>query len=445
MPGSERADVRTILLSGAAAGVACAIAIYATYPGWLSFDSALQLWQARRGLFTNVQPPFGAVVWSVLLRMRLQPGALLVMHVCALCAGLGLLAAAVRADLRWPALMVPMLVLWPPFLLVIAHVWIDVGLAAALVLGFGLLAHAQARESATFAWIALAPLFYAAAVRHNGLAALPPALWLWASLVAQPNASRVRRFAIAFLALALVGFSAHTVNRLLATEQMTVWAPTAIWDLAAASVASDRMLLPAGVRSPELSVAELRGALDHDRALTLLVGTRSGINAGLISPIPEPDRTELFRSWLLLPWMEPRAWAEHRLAVAWSLFGPQRAAKPMEMFMAAGVVDFRDNPHIAANDSGLNRALIAFGRAWRTSLLCTPLIYLALGILGMALAPRLAPAQCELIVAIAVSGLLYAAPLIVVAPSAEYRYAFWPMLSGALALLLALSAQPRSA
>lgn len=437
------APPKSLFLSGASAGLVGAIALYSTYPGWLSFDSAYQLWTARSGLFTGVQPPFGAAVWSALLRMGLPPGALLVAHVGAMCAGLWLLAASMRANLRCSvlALTVPMLVLWPPFLLVIAHLWVDVGLAAAMVLGFGLLAYAQSRESPALAWSALVPLFYAAAVRHNGLAALPPALWLWTGLVLSPNASRMRRFTIVLVGILLFGLSARAVNFLLATDHhLSAWAPTAIWDLAAVSVATDRMLLPVGVRGPELTIAELRGALDHDQSLTLLVGTRSGINAGAITPIQEPHRTELLWRWLRLPFEAPRAWAEHRAAVAWSLFGPQRGDKPTELFMAPGVVHFRDNPRITPNDSGLNRALIGFGQAWRTSLFCTPLAYLTLGLISIALARRrAAPAPCELIIAAVVSGLFYAALLIVLAPSSEYRYAFWPMLSGTLAFLLALA------
>lgn len=433
---------KSLWIGSACASLACAIALYATYPGWLTFDSASQLWQARNGLFTDVQPPFGAAAWSVLLRLGLPPGALLVAHVGAMGAGLGLLAASLRADLRWPALVVPMLILWPPFLLVIAHLWADVGLAAALVLGFGLLAYARSRRSSALAWTALVPLFYAAAVRHNGLAALPPALWLWTELVVSPNASRVRRFALVVVATLLVGLTARTANFLLATEHYSAWAPTAIWDLAAVSVATDRMLLPVGVRGPDMSIGELRAALDHDQALTLLGGTRSGINSGVITPIPEPQRTELLRRWLRLPFDAPRAWGEHRWAVAWSLFGPQRADKPTQMFMAPDNVAFRDNPPVTPSDRRLNRALIDFGQAWRTSLLCTPLTYMALGLVSMALAWRRATrAQCESIVAIVISGFLYAAPLIVIAPSAEYRYAFWPMLSGALALWLALASQ----
>jgi len=51
--------------------------------------------------------------------------------------------------------------------------------------------------------------------------------------------------------------------------------------------------------------------------MTILTGTRSGINAGIIEPtLPEAVKRELMIPWIKLPFTHGRAWLRHRLDVA---------------------------------------------------------------------------------------------------------------------------------
>ncbi|MBK7658584.1 MAG: hypothetical protein IPJ28_05285 [Betaproteobacteria bacterium] len=97
---------------GVAALAVFAFSVATLYPGWYSFDTSWQLWQARNGRFSDLQPPGMAFAWSVLLAAGLPPGSLLVAHLAALAAGTALLGISVR---RLHGLALPLVLLWPPF------------------------------------------------------------------------------------------------------------------------------------------------------------------------------------------------------------------------------------------------------------------------------------------------------------------------------------------
>jgi hypothetical protein len=271
---------------------------------------------------------------------------------------------------------------------------------------------------------------------------LPP-LYLLATSWA-PGRSRAWRATAAAAALAVLVAATALAQRALPVRHLPAWTPTAIWDLAAVSVARGEVLLPEGIHGPGLDVAQLERALSPDQALPLFTQTRAGIGAGILSPMRDLDRGELLHRWLALPFEEPRAYFTHRSAVAWSLFGPQREDKPLALFMVPEVVRYADNPPIASNQTALNAGLVAAMQRWRTGPLAMPLAYLALGLLAaLRLRGRAGTACAGLSGALLLSALLYAAPLPFIVPSAEWRYVFWPMFACALAALLALAA-PRA-
>jgi len=421
---------------GVAIGVV-ALAAFVLYPGWYSFDSAALLLQARTGEYTGLQPPLMALTWAQLLALGAPPGALLVLHLMLACAGLCLLARSAAAPM---APLLPLLLLWPPFLVLFGHLWTDVALAAALVLAAGLLALARTQPQA--AWIALLPLAYAVGVRHNAVAAALPLLML--VFVRLPRWRGTA--AAAALMAAVAGFvlyaSAAGLTRLVVAEPRPAWTPTAIWDLSAVSVASGQILLPAAMHGPGLSVDELRRLTNPDASLNLLVGSSSGINSGIVAPLPAPLLRELRQRWMGLPLSNPQAWLRHRVAVAWSLFGPQRRDKLDDLMIVPRIVTLADNPPIVANATVANAKLAGAVLRWRDQPWCTPILYLLLALpaLGWALR-RDFDGDRALVASLVASAWLYAVPLVFIVPSAEWRYALWPMLACAVALLLALRRQ----
>lgn len=413
---------------------AFAVAVYTLYPGWYSFDSAYQLHQARTGDFASIQPPAMPLAWAALLAFGLPPGALLVVHLAALFAGAALLGLSMA---RARGVAAPLVLLWPPFLVVLGHLWIDVSMAAALLLAAGWIAWTRATGRAALGWWAAIPLAYAIGPRHNALFAVPPLLFL---LLPWPRKALAR--AVVAVGLTLAAFGAWTAVARMVAVPVPVWSVIAIWDLAAVSVESGEMLLPAGVRGPGLTVEELRPLVNAHSVTGLLTGTSSGINAGLITPLAEEAKRELMRRWVRLPFTHGMAWLRHRLAVTASLFGPQPPGRAEAEFIQPIVTAYGDNPPIRRNETTANELLLRAARALHHTLLCAPIVYFALSIVavGIAARPRFTGDRM-LVGALALGTWLYAAPLVVLAPATEWRYALWPMVSAVVALLLALGSR----
>lgn len=418
--------------------LAAAAATAVLYPGWYSHDSAWLLMQARTRAFSNLQPPMMPLTWSFLLQQGLPPGSLLVAQLAVLAFGLAMLGMAVRPVL---ALLLPLVMLWPPFLVLLGHLWIDVTMAAALAAAVGWIALSGAGLPARYAWLAALPLAYAIAVRHNAAAAAVPLLYVMVSRAAgAPRRTSARAGVTLALAAGAIGASA-LLARQVVVMPMPAWTPTAIWDLSAASVASGRVLLPEGMRGASLTVEELRPLVNADTSNDILTGTESGVNPGVDSPLPPPVERELLAAWVQLPFTHTAAWACHRAGVAWSLLGPQRTDKWESLFIMPRVIPYADNPPIKVNDTRLNARLLEWARSARQTPFFTPLAYLLLAVAGVALSlrPRFGGDR-PLIVALAASAWLHALPLVLIVPAAELRYLLWPMMAGLLAFLLSLDA-----
>ena len=431
MPARRRASPAPVV---AIAIAVFAIAVFTLYPGFYTFDSAYQLYQARTGEYHGLQPPTMTLAWAGLLGLGLPPGSLLVVHLAALCAG----AALIGLSLPRPwGLIAPLVLLWPPFLALFGHLLIDVSLAASLLLATGWIAWTRATGRGALGWWAAIPLAYAVGVRHNALLAVPPLLFLL--LAREPSRALIGKAAVA-LALTAAAFAAWTGVWRMVAPPVPAWSSTAIWDLSAASVASGELLLPPGVHGPGLTVEELRPLVNSYASMTILTGTRSGINAGLLEPpLPEAVKRDLMRRWLRVPFTHPEAWLRHRLHVAWSLFGVRRAGEPEGQFVEPIVTPFRDNPPIRLNETHASDLLLRAVRAMHHTPWTAPLAHLALSIVALALALRAGFAGDRMLVGALVLGTwLFALPLVVLVPAADWRYALWPMVSAVVALLLAL-------
>ena len=103
-----------------------------------------------------------------------------------------------------------------------------------------------------------------------------------------------------------------------------------------------------------------------------------------------------------------------------------------------GVVHFADNPPLAANAGALNRVLQpALSRLVDTPVFAPwPYLATALAIVIAALGWRRGPVRRELAGAVAASALCLAAPLVVLAPSSDFRYLLWSVFAALLAAAL---------
>jgi hypothetical protein len=176
---SARQAAALLLLAGG-------IAIYlVTFPGTMEWDSFVQLWEGRRGVYHNWHPPVMSWLLGISDALPGPPQAWYTAFVMTI--GFGALAAValLRRTLSWAAVVVAaLLLLLPQFLLHQPTVWKDVLFADAALAGFVCLAHvggAWGHPRWRFGLIAAAAGFLALAAltRQNGiLVALPAAIGL---------------------------------------------------------------------------------------------------------------------------------------------------------------------------------------------------------------------------------------------------------------------------
>lgn len=419
----------------AAAGAALVLAVF--WPGFMSPDSAEQLDQARGGAWTSVHPPAMAFTWALTDRLLPGPGGLFVLHTVLLWGALAWLADGLY---RRPAARVAFVLglgLAPPVLATAMHLWKDVPMAAFALLALAALVHAARRPAgrarAALLVAAGLALVLACAWRHNAIALVPPLAW-W--LAAQAGvAGRWRRLLAAAALTAAVAVLAALPARHPAVAQRAVWPVTAVWDLAAVSIAEGTLRIPADWRHPDLDLATLAAAF-RPWSNTSVFDTGQ-LLISLYNP-PDAERHASLRAAWLAAWRDsPAAMAGHRLRLAGLLFGLAPRARPVGLVLSPAMVQPRRGPPAVLPDNAL-RERVTRAFAWLAG---TPVFslwpYLLLAVLATALRRSAAPLAATLLA----SAALFCAPLLLAAPSAEFRYLLWPVF--ACLVVAALPGAPR--
>jgi len=431
---------------------ACGLAfdVVAWWPGQMSFDSAYAWWQARGGTGSDIVPPGFTNAWRITQWFSDGPQALFAFHLALFWAGLALLAHSL---LRSRAAIVALMLLVggaPLTMLLRGHVWTDVALFSALTFASGLLAGttAGAAQRGRLA-LALLALLYANAMRHNALPAIVPLVgwWAWLASAASGRVSR-RRVAAVALAVLVLAFGCNRWMAARVGPHIPLWPVTAEYDLAALSVAGDRMLLPDFMVGHGLAIAELAENLREWSSLPLLTGTRHGLRAPLVAPYLSADELSRLRAaWLGAIVAAPRDWLVHRWRVMRALLGTHAADWPVELVYVDAEYAFRDNPPIAPNGGALHASLIDWARTHVASASLAAWPYLALGLLAAPLAWLQRRQRCARVALLLLaSAWLYLLPLYALAPSAEVRYVAWPCVASLAAFAAtAFAALPRAA
>ena len=420
-----------------AAAVASAVVLLAFWPGYTSVDSAHQHAQALAGRYDNVHPPLFAWAWRQLLRLGDGSGPMHATLVAGFCTGLARLFAALpmRGAARWGAYAA--MLAWPPVLLVAAHVWKDVALAAAMLFAAAatLRWHAGGRARdrvAALAWLAIA-----VAMRHNGWPAVLPFVALLARPGPAPLATRaayLRAGAAALtFALALAAVP-RAIEALLDAERRPLWPTVALWDLAAVSLATGEVRLPRAI-APALTLDHLRAHYRSWSCVPLYDGGQ--IRLALHVPYTADEIAAVDRAWIASVRDAPAAYLAHRARVFAGLAWRPPADAPRELVV---VPEHRVGP-VDREPTVLARAALAFAaRAWSTpAFALAPYLLAVLAALPFARrGTRIAP------VMLVASALLYAAPLFVVATSSEYRYVWWPVIACLAAAAASLGSRSAS-
>lgn len=407
------------------------------YPGLMSVDSAVQYAQAMRVLpLDDVHPPLMSLLWRASDHLITGPGGLFLLFATAWWGGLATLCWQLDVSRlrRWSIFLG--VGLWPATFLMLAHLWKDVAMTAALLLAAAATLAWRRRRSPTLRAVALGLVLLAVCLRHNGLfAALPLLGWLcWPLPGEVPRAWR-RAFAATLLAT-LLALAPGLLLRATGAARVQPWSVVALWDLAAMSIDAERVLLPDSVITPDLSVQALRQAYVPWANPPLFdLGL---IQLSFYRPFTEVQVRDVMRAWCDAVWRDPVAYAKHRARLArYLLFGfpadlpreliyvPQRVVLDgVELSVAA--VDEREWPWRVAN-------------RLRTTPLFAGVLYLGLALLALGLGWRKrVGAARELVVVLSLSAWANALPLFVISGSAEFRYLTWTALAALVAFAISL-------
>jgi hypothetical protein len=423
-----------------AAALGLALTLWAFWPGYLSWDSAYQWWQARHGDIDPSHPPVMVRLWQVSRWVLPDPGGMLALQAALWWAALAAFSSALGGGAAMRALRVLGLGFWPPLFALLPHLWKDIWMIGLFTLAVACLAQDLRAQGRRWRAAALLALALACAFRFNALpGALPLLAWIgWREFP-------MRRGAAALATLggtALVWLVGTALNHVPGHRPAQLWPVLAMWDIAAVSIAQDRVLFPPEWVSEDLTVADLR----RDFAPYVNVPSfESGqLRLNLYYDYTPEQFARLRRVWLELPLRHPRDYFAHRFEVTAYLLGLRQAAHPDGSVLQPGVVPFRDNPTLAANASRLHDLLQPrLSGAVDTPLFAPwPYVLLALALLLSAALPSRRRGLPALAAAVSASSLALALPLVLLAPSSDFRYLGWCVMA---ALLAALLAWPRRA
>ncbi len=425
-----------------AAGIGFAAMLYVFYPGLMSPDSASQWLEARTGNYTSAHPALMAMTWSLTERVLPGPGGLFVLHLLVFWMALAW-AASELFERRWSQVCFVLVIgLWPPVTNMVAHLWKDVPMVGLSLLAVAALARDTRHPSRRCLAIAAIALVLACCYRHNALPLAIPFLWrivqrwprpLPASAIAAWK--RPRQWLLT-AALTLVAAALASIpNRLPQVTERPAWPLTAVWDLAAVSIAEKRMLIPESWFLGDLALPELEQAFTPWSNTPIFATNKLLIT--LFATPSTKQMSDLRAAWMKTMFKYPGAFAHHRLRLTAMLFGLMPNLVPPYLVFAPDFFQMTDNPPLERRHPQAQQRWEAVGHRLARTPIFAGWFYVALG-MALALSAGWRSAH-PLLMPILFSAALYMAPLPLIAPSAEFRYLAWPVLAILIALILRLT------
>ena len=423
-------------------GLSVALGVF--WPGYMSWDSAYQWWQARHDAFDSVHPPLMAMVWQLSDRVVEGPGGMFALQAVGLWSALAMFAAALpmRPALRFAVVLG--LGFWPPLFALLPHVWKDLWTLAGFAWALALLAHDLRAPHRGWRFGALLALAFACAFRHNAITgALPLLAWIgWRELTLRrpkaPWPGQALRSVLIGAVLAVPVWVLAALPSLDARVKHTekVWSVVTLWDAAAVSLAEGALVYPPELVDPTLTLDELRGKfVDYSNTSVYETGK---LRHSFDGPYTPAQREALDALAWSLPRDHAPAYFAHRWRLAQLLLGWDRAALPDGLVLMPGRHAYDDNPPVAPQSAALHARVLAALQAMVDTPLFAGWIYLLVCV-GVMLAGARRMARhppAGLAAAVAASSLAYALPLALASGSAEFRYLAWPVLATLASLLL---------
>ncbi|MEU8836471.1 hypothetical protein [Streptomyces sp900116325] len=432
----------------AAIAAACGYAVATVFhPGYLSADSNTQLWQALGDEPMNDwHPPVMALLWRIIIRITGDFSTMAALQAAVLWGTLWVLARLgwKKTGSRGLSLAVLAVGFAPHIMNLTGVVWKDVHMAYALLAVFAIALTVrdlpEGRARTRWALLVLGVLFlaYAALVRKNGIPAAIPVFALLV-LAAWPAPGRRRWLAATGVFVAVVIAGSAGVSAATAPLATRVYAVIPVDDLV-------HVLTPAQVRT----AAEQAGASAdlRDRLVTTAVNCQKRHIASdaylQCYPRSRPfDVTYLNHraAVIVRMWTQqmPRHWkgyVEYRVRVFTKLLFQSN-----QVFWNGTYVNADARLHPVVQKEPLNDTLrsalqnYVTGFARDLPMLFQGWFWLAVSLVLVLRRRWTGPYSRELRL-LGASSLLYILAYLPTAPESNYRYVYWPALSGTVALAL---------
>jgi hypothetical protein len=394
--------------------------VYA-YPGYMSFDSVVQLREARAGTYTDWHPPAMAFLWHLLEYGVKGPIAMLLLQS-------GLYLGGCYGIVRrgsgpiYAAVAAVTCLLFPPIATVMAVIWKDSLMVALVAMAIALL---LARPR----WVrvvAVVLFTLAAAVRYNAFTltfAPMVLLFRW-----RETTAGLRRYALASAVWVATVACAMLLNGALVTTQTHPWhGSVAMFDI----VGTIRY-------APPMSDAELDAVLE---------GTPVEVTTDVQARAHQAYSPEdgVFRivdtitaAWRRLVFDHPHAYLAHRWRAFRALLGLQEQVQAW-VWVGEDLVGADLVPNSPGRlQARLQRGALGLATTW----IMRPYVYLllvaALTLFGFADRNRV-------VIALGASALASELALLFLSPTPDFRYSLWLVVSALVMLFVTLRSRSRRA
>ncbi|MCF6288676.1 MAG: hypothetical protein L3J53_05490 [Proteobacteria bacterium] len=417
---------------------------YSFYPGYMSFDSATQYAQVRSGEWSTISPVIMVALWTFTDKIISGPGGLFLFFIIIFLLGILLFTKYLRVN-YWVKIIITLsIVFWPFNLMILPHLWKDVGLIAFLCLSIGLIQTYLTTNKILTLYLALFLLLISSLFRFEAILYLNVLIFYVNILILrhfQQNNLQLKSSILTLIICVTIFFINNTLVNLSNSKKITLWPTIAIWDLASISIKVDKVLLPEFTKGVDMTVEDLSNAVYPWSNIPLMTKTKAGINVGVITPFTDIQYQELFKFWLGTIFNHPKEYLQHRLEVLHALLNLHASKnKPIDLYFSRKMHNYAQEFHL--NDSLSNQKISQFIQANINFYIFQGWVYFIIGLLFIIfilISKKIK--QHEFAFVLACSGCMSVAILFFISPSAEQRYLIW--LVNSVLFVLALFFQKK--
>lgn len=417
--------------------VCAALTVAVHYPGHMSIDTIIQLYEGTTGVYLSNQPP----AMSLLLA-KLGPAAMLVATVGLYAAAVIALLSLIPAKTSYRHLAAVVLFLYPVTFAYNGILWKDVLFANLALLGFLLLALARPPRRWLVLVVSGALLGVACAVRQQGLvAAAFAAFAAWIAVADRPGrgarigclASWAAGFvaAVSLLAVA-VSATATRVQSVAATGPIY---QLVLFDLAGIVTARPEIALPPFKRAGVDRVALQR---KFSRYTPERVDTLAPVDDGTPDPLNGIPFQTLAGAWGSAVWDSPGAYLQHRFATMSWLLGFHDVTHCLPYHFGISEEPAAMARELALGHAVSKRVLMLRELEGQFLRLYRPFVYASVALVLVAWLAWRDRVRHAPIILLQVAGLAYVAAYLAIGIACDFRYAYFMVVAAIFGLAYAV-------